>query len=336
MEIKNALKNKKILFFSPFFFSYEKSIKRKMEEMGATVYMFDERAVNAPFSRALLSVIPCLFTFKARKYFKKIVNHLADIPFDYVFIVKSDMIDKSTIKLFREFYPDAKLCLYLWDSIHNVKGISKKIPLYDFASSFDRHDCDNNDKLHFRPLFYDDTALPKRTAIKYDLCFCGTVHTDRYYIVKKIFGEAELSGYKTNSFLYLQAKFIFYFYKLFGKGFKKAKMSEFSFSKKPTNEIIEIENESKVVLDIQDPKQSGLTMRTIEMIGSKKKLVTTNKDIVNYDFYDDNNILIVDRNKPILDLGFFEKPYKELSDETYLKYSLQWWVLDVLGINIKE
>ena len=31
------------------------------------------------------------------------------------------------------------------------------------------------------------------------------------------------------------------------------------------------------------------------MIGLKKKLITTNKDIVNYDFYNSNNIMVVDR-----------------------------------------
>ena len=76
-------------------------------------------------------------------------------------------------------------------------------------------------------------------------------------------------------------------------------------------------------------------MRTIEMIGMKKKLITTNKDIVNYDFYRPSNICIIDKNEIRIDQDFLESPYEELPDSVYEKYSLHQWVLDVLGIEDK-
>lgn len=71
-------------------------------------------------------------------------------------------------------------------------------------------------------------------------------------------------------------------------------------------------------------------MRTIEMIGLKKKLITTNKDIVNYDFYNENNILVVDRNNFKLDTDFINKPYQELDERIYKKYSLESWIKTLL------
>lgn len=103
------------------------------------------------------------------------------------------------------------------------------------------------------------------------------------------------------------------------------------FEKKDSSEIADIVNQSKSVLDIQHPNQTGLTMRTIEMIGMNKKLITTNASIVNYDFYNKKNILIIDRDNPQIDVSFFSTPYEKLNPEIYQKYSLSSWILDVLS-----
>ena len=99
---------------------------------------------------------------------------------------------------------------------------------------------------------------------------------------------------------------------------------------------IEIEDTSKVILDIQHPAQTGLTMRTIEMIGLKKKIITTNQDIVHYDFYRPENIQVIDRKNAIIDKTFFDKEYVEISRSIYEKYSIRNWVLEILGDNNAE
>ena len=71
-------------------------------------------------------------------------------------------------------------------------------------------------------------------------------------------------------------------------------------------------------------------MRNIEILGLKRKLITTNKDIVNYDFFNENNIFILDRNNPIIDISFLEKPYVMLNEDIYKKYSLKNWIIEVL------
>ena len=87
---------------------------------------------------------------------------------------------------------------------------------------------------------------------------------------------------------------------------------------------------TKVIVDIQSPLQTGLTMRTLEMVGLKKKLITTNIDIVNYDFYNPNNIMVISRDNPKLDKRFFESDYVDIPSEIYQKYSITSWILDIL------
>ena len=98
----------------------------------------------------------------------------------------------------------------------------------------------------------------------------------------------------------------------------------------PFKSLYEIYSKSRCVVDVEDPGQHGLTMRSIEVVGLKRKLITTNKDIVNYDFYNTNNIFVLDRNNPVVDETFIDMPYKELDPEIYDKYSLKRWICSIL------
>lgn len=95
------------------------------------------------------------------------------------------------------------------------------------------------------------------------------------------------------------------------------------------NNVQELHFNTKIILDLPHPLQNGLTMRTIEAIGANKKLITTNQDIKNYDFYDEDNICILDKENIDIKSDFFEKQYKRISDDIKNKYSLDSWIEDV-------
>jgi hypothetical protein len=80
------------------------------------------------------------------------------------------------------------------------------------------------------------------------------------------------------------------------------------------------------LLDIHRDNQSGLSFRVFECMGLHKKLITTNFNVKEYDFYNENNILVIDANNPVIDADFFEKPYEEIPTEILEKYKLSGWV----------
>ena len=63
------------------------------------------------------------------------------------------------------------------------------------------------------------------------------------------------------------------------------------------------------------------------------KLITTNKDIKNYDFYNPNNIFVWDENTKEIPDSFFELQYQELPKEIFEKYSLKTWIKTVFEQN---
>lgn len=325
---------KRVLLLAVYTFNYQNIICDKLKEMGAEVVLYDERSVSSPYAKALLKVEPYLFRRKTKKYYQKIINKHIKESFDYILFIKCDMPDESVLVNLRVAFPKAKLCLHIWDSIENIPHILDKVKYFDYATSFDRKDCIEHPEFGFRPLFYSDDfmATQKVDEYKYDISFCGTIHSDRYKIIKSVEQQCKNSGMVYYGFHYLQSKLVYYLFKLTKREFKNTKIKDFAFDKKSNKEIANIVDVSKSVVDIQHPKQTGLTMRTIEMLGMKKKFITTNKDIVNYDFYNTRNICVIDRANPVISKEFLESSYQDIDEEIYKKYSLQYWICDVLGI----
>lgn len=336
-EIIQSVKDKNILFLSPAFFNYEKVIVEKMREMGACVDFYDERSVTSAMDRALLKIFPQIFSGRTLRYYDDIIKVNIEKNYDYILIIKCDMVSSEILDKFRRIYPRAKLCLYMWDSIENIPGVENKVSKFDTAHSFDINDCQRISSLKFRPLFFtnefeaNSVISAYREKFEYDICFVGTIHSDRYSIIRQVKKWAKRNNKKFFSFCYLQSKFIYYFYKLTKKEFFGVPITEFSFDKISAREISNIVSKSKVVLDAQHPSQTGLTMRTIEMLGMGKKMITTNKTVAFYDFYSKDNIYIVDRDCLCIDDDFFQKPYKPIDKAVYKKYLLENWILEVLS-----
>ena len=328
------LKNKNILFFCPSFFGYELKIKDKMEEMGATVDFYDERSISKSYEKALLKINPDLFTKKSESYYLGILDKIKNNSYDVVLFVKAEMVPVSILKKLRQIFNTASFHLYFYDSVKNVKGVEKKLDYFDSIYSFDRNDCKKYG-FKFRPLFYLDEYrkdIKADNEFLYDLCFIGTIHSDRYKILKEIQYNVEKKQMKMFMYPYLQSKFIYYFYKLTKKEFKGTSIHDFKFEKMSSHDIAEVVDKSKVIIDIQHPKQTGLTMRTIEMIGMNKKMITTNIDIMKYDFYSPQNISVINRNYIVLDDDFFNKKYEQISKNIYDSYSIKDWILNIVDI----
>ena len=329
------LKGKKILYIGVSTFNYEQEIKLGLERLGASVDYYDERPANDFLTKVFLRLnLKTLIHSKIDKHYSNILNKSKNIKYDYVFIIKLETIDKNILEHLKENQKNATFILYLWDSIQNYKGKEKLLPLFDKAFSFDKTDTIKYNTLNFLPLFYIplyEIKPVKENSIEYDLCFFGTGHSDRYKIVKEIKKKTTKMNLKVYSFFYLQNKIIFWGRKLFDKKMQNAKISDFSFNSLTQNQLLDKILKSNVIIDIEHEGQVGLTMRTIEALGCHKKLLTSNKSIKDYDFYNENNICIIDRKNIKVEEDFFKKSYEELDKEIYSKYTLSNWLKTIFG-----
>lgn len=326
------LESKSILFISPTFFGYEQSIQKRLEELGGVVDYFDERPANSFWVKAFIRINPRFLSYIIKKYYKKIENKIQDKSYDYIFVLNIEAMPASFLNYIRKRNPTAKFILYMWDSIFNKKNTLHYISFFDKVFSFDANDCKQIPTIRFRPLFYlnEYKQIADYTDFEYDFSFIGTAHSDRYYLIRTLQKQIENKGMRGYWFLYLQSRKLFLFNKINNPAFKGASLKDFNYKSLPKQLLLDKIKKSKVVLDIQHPKQSGLTMRTIEMLGAKRKLVTTNSMIRTYDFYSPDNILVIDRNNPVIPNEFFNTTYLSLPDPVYYKYSLDGWLEDIL------
>lgn len=329
------LKNKKILLFCPRFFNYENEIKKELENQGAVVDYFDERFGNSSVSKIVIRLqINCLLSLLSKKYYTNIINNQLQTNYDYIFFINAETILPETLKRLKNIYSNSKFILYMWDSIKNKPRTKELLEYFDKVYSFDKKDTFINKKINFLPLFYIDSYSVKiEPKFLYDISFVGTIHSDRFKILNHLKKECKDKNIKYYFYLFFQNKNLILLKKLIDKNLKGLTSKDITNKKLTHKEIEDISNNSKAIIDIQSPNQSGLTMRTFEIaLGLRKKLITTNENIKEYDFYNSNNILIVDRKNIKIDYDFFQKKYINLDEEIYKKYTLKNWLKTILNI----
>jgi len=330
--MKFLFENKNVLLVVPQFFGYEQEIRSEFERRGAQVDFLLDRPFSSAFAKAITRFRRQWIMPAAERYYQKNTN--LDKDYDYVFVVNGQTLSENLLKLWRGKFIKAKFILYMWDSLSNRKDILSVLKLYDFAFTFDRDDAKKYG-IRFRPLFFSrgfESFEDNFNSL--DISFVGTAHSDRYAIISKIYKQLN-KGFKSYFYLFLQERWVFILYKIINSDFKYASISEFHFVPLSKSEVQNVFLSSRVILDIEHPNQKGLTMRTLETLGSRKKLVTTNSEVLFYDFYSENNICVIDRLNPVIPDGFLNSPYFDISPEIYQKYRLEGWLDEIFENVIK-
>ena len=203
------------------------------------------------------------------------------------------------------------------------------MPLFDRVWSFDKSDSEKYN-IDFLPLFYSNEysdIASSGVSQKYDALFVGTIHSDRYWFLKNIERQISALNGQVYFWQYFPSVLLYLKMKLRSRRFcREAKYRDFRFESLKKERLLELIAESKAVIDSNHPSQSGLTMRTLETLGAKRKLITTNVYVKEYDFYRESNILIVDRETPHIPEDFLISPYEDIPDDVYHKYSLDGWL----------
>ena len=337
MTLKEKINNKRILFISVATFNYEKEIAKELKKNGGIVDYYDERPSNSILVKGIIRIKRSAYQNKINSYYNNILNKIKNIQYDYLFVIKGEVVPSFFIDIFKTANPKCKLIFYTWDSFISNKNTDVILKYFDELFTFDSVDAKKYN-LKLRPLFYlngyKEVKNSQTAEIKYDLLFLGTAHSDRYLISNKLVTWCEDNGLNAFAFYYLQGKLVFWYKKIFDKSFKTINVKKLSFKSLKLNEILNLYEMSKVVLDIHHPNQSGLTMRTIEAIGAGKKLITTNHEIKKYKFYNSKNICVINRYDPIFDKEFFQSNIQEMPLAFLEAMSINGWLKSIFVSSI--
>ena len=293
------LDSKRVLFIAPIFFGYEKDIQTELERQGADVTFIGD---NKNIWNGNLSPIVEIVTE----------------TYDYLFVIKGEFAQKSILELFKESNPNAECILYQYDTLKRYPHIIDLFDLFDRIYSFDIEDCKQYN-LILRPLFFVDTEK-NNTFIKYDISSVASYYPERLQMIQKLKKQCKKDNIKSYFFIYVYWRTFIDKITYFSKYF-----SDISIRTLSKDKMFYILSHSKAILDIPVKGQDGLTMRTFEVIGQGKKLVTTNTSIVEYDFYNSNNIFLLKEDN-ITDIKYFlTRETENIDEEIFNKYSLSFF-----------
>ena len=219
-----------------------------------------------------------------------------------VVIIFDTMYYSKVSKYIKRKNSSCKTIMYFWNRIDNDKRKNiLKDPNIDEFYTFDINDA-NKYHIKYNPQFYSNKMSINNLDIINDVFFFGRdkSRSKEILIIKDILNKYGLST--DISFLYDEYKFISY------------------------EDYLNKLSKSRVLLDYNQKNQVGLSMRCMDSLFFNKKLITNNKSIRKYDFYNPNNIFIIgiDNYKDIV--KFINSDYVKVDDDIIKKYDISNWI----------
>ncbi|WP_316658394.1 hypothetical protein [Ralstonia condita] len=329
---ERSLSGKRVLIMSPRFFGYENAIAQAVCALGAHAEVVLDKPSNTVWTKGATRLAPSLVATRMANYIRSLAEQYGRDSFDEVVVIKGEALHAEAVELLRAAFPRARCTYYNWDSLRNYPHLKDILPLFDACFSFDAEDCETVGRLAHLPLFYTDEYrdLPVMEP-RYDLFAVASLHSDRYDVIQRVIRQCP-EATRAFTYFFYPSKVALLGKKVLEPGFITPPLREIQWTPLPKEKMIDGLVRSRAVIDVQHPRQTGLTMRTIEMVGANKKLITTNPLVKTYDFYNPNNILVIDRAQPDIPPTFFDTHYTPLTEAIRQKYSIHTWLAVLLGL----
>jgi hypothetical protein len=181
---------------------------------------------------------------------------------------------------------------------------------------YDHANCSKYD-MSFNTIMYDKTLVLPNEQIEYDTIFLGYLK-DRKETMLELHNLLQNAG--------LTAEFVIISHDK--ERTKEVSSFKYVYERVDYFDYLNMLNKSRSILDIAQEGQDGFSMRVMEAIFLGKKLVTTNRAILGADFYNENNILVVDLENVDANaiVKFFQKEMVDYPDEVKDYYSFEKWI----------
>jgi hypothetical protein len=249
---------------------------------------------------------------------------------DHVLIVKGDGLSVATLQLLKSRLSNAKISLYLWDNAKNIPGIERLAAVCDRVLTFDPGDS-HKSGWSFLPLFsrFSPRAPQLTENLPYDWSFIGSLHSDRHLVLRGLVKANPQLKYFVHC--YSQNVMAGFLRSYRDPAAVLSREIPVTSAHLAVSEVQRISAQSKAVVDIEHPEQTGLTMRTIESLLQGQKLITTNASLLDYDLYDPTRACVIDRERPVIPESFLNEPFRAIPNGVADVYHIDSWLRELLG-----
>lgn len=322
----------RVLLIAPTFFGYRARVAAELAQMGHEVEVMNDRPSESTTFKSLAKASYRLVDAQIGAYARDLASSVAVGSYDRVIYMggMSFCFTPAQFAMIRNA-SHARFMAYLWDSFENCQRFAECAGLFDEVLSFEPTDCERCG-LRFRPLFYDDRyariPVEPEGGFEYDACFVGSVHQPgKYEAVLGICKGLEDMGMRVFKHFYMPSRSVELLRRATRASYRGGSFTTEALS---MEEVASVYGKSRAVIDSPQSGQLGLTMRTLEVLGSGRKLITNNRDVANYDFYDPVNVF-VSIGGSVPPASFFEEGSRSIPERVSGRYSIQGFCEALLG-----
>lgn len=226
-------------------------------------------------------------------------------------ILFDSVLDTKAIDYIRNEIREKRFIFWYWNPVEN--SINPNLISENLCEkwSFDLVDCKKYNLRYNKTFYFDDYNYKKSNEI-YDVFFVGRDKGRLEYLLKL---EKEFNDKDIITYFYIATE------EKYSINKKKLKRPTLSYEN-----VLDYISKSKAILEILQKGQSGASLRTMEALFYEKKLITNNKNIINYDFYCKENIFILEKDNIEELPQFLNSSYKKVDEEIIKKYEFENWI----------
>ena len=225
-------------------------------------------------------------------------------------IIHASKLTPPVVKFINRKNPYVKVIVWYWNPIAKTEPISSFSSYKCEIWTFDEEDSRQYGINHNTQYYFKNIILKEHNPSN-DVLFVGGDKARLSFLIK-VQSELELLGLSTDFHIV---------------GTPKISNNSYDYKKRiDYSEVLEKIKNSKAILDIVSDNQIGLTLRPLEALFFSKKLITNDKTIVNRDFYDPNNIFVLEYDDISNILDFINRPFERIESEILGRYDFEQWL----------
>lgn len=310
----------KILIIAEHFFGYEERIKNRLQQRN---YEVDLKYLFVPSSSDRIKKKIFGKDYPLDAYYEKLLDHRKN--YDFLLVINGKNMPVRFVEKLSSTLMNASKVLYIWDDMENLDQTEAFYQIFDRKYTYSKFDADKSSGISFLPFFFShDTENYDREI---DVSFVGSLHSDRY----KTITQFKRNNPSLNCSFYLYTDVMSYLKYCTGTPVNEVKFKKLDYEK-----YISLLSKSKAVLELPHPTQKNITTRAIEALGTRTKLITTSVAVKEYDFYNPNNIFILNEENGSELKEWINVGYEENDAKVREKYTMDSWLDHILFDSIDQ
>ncbi|MFP3594069.1 hypothetical protein [Chryseobacterium sp. SIMBA_038] len=324
------MKKKRFLLVMPDYSDFPKLFLDNLEKEGFDTYLITDKlpkfkyksseSVKNFFVKNILRNKEYKQNLINRHNFEELNKSLSKIDdeLDYILVIRPDNFPISFVKNLKK--KTKKLIAYQWDGIEKFPEVKNYFNLFDTFFCFEKVESEYN--IRSITNFYFDHLPPSQKSYNTEkpiLYFVGLYWKSREEKIDKFIDQ--VSRFPVELSIFIQ---------YFKEPEQKNDKIKYIQNRITFEENLEFVKNSDILLDFVDPLHNGLSIRFFEGMYYKKKVITDNIMVKNYDFYHPDNIFVVENDNYKNIEQFLKAPYHELSEDIVKKYGFSNWIKEVI------